>query len=150
MASFSNKERVLTVLKRLPPAMKLAVQETLEEEAAELVEAMKRACPVGHDLEHTPGDLRDSIHAEDGSRALRSGGTRTELLKTVTADAKDENGKVFIGPPVEFGHLTKAGGHVPAHPFFFPTWRAHRAGIKRRMTQKGRAAARAIAGDWAK
>jgi hypothetical protein len=47
--------------------------------------------------------------------------------------------------------MTKDGGHhVPAHPFFVPTWRARRPGLKRRMAAKARAACHAIAGDWAK
>ena len=148
MATWRRRERVLTVLKRLPAALKAAAKEALEEETPPLVEALKQACPVGDELEREPGQLRDSIHAFDGSRAMRSGGVRTELLKTVLADAKDEKGG-FIGPHVEFGHMGKDGGHVPAHPWFFPTWRDQRDGLKKRMAAKGRAAAKTIASDMA-
>lgn len=144
MAYFRNKERVLKVLKRLPAAIKAEAKIALDQEAEEVVAAMKRACPVGHVLEQHPGDLRDSIHAYDGHRALKSGGVRAELLKTILADAKDRKGN-FVGPHVEFGHLMATGGHVPAHPWFFPTWRIQRDGLKRRLRAAGRAACKKIA-----
>jgi hypothetical protein len=150
MATWRGKQRVLTILRRLPPALKAAAEGALDEfTEGELVPALQRACPVGDDLEDTPGQLRDSVHAYAGHRALRSGGVRAEGLKTVVADAKDKKGD-FIGPHVEHGHLAKDGGRVPPHPWFFPTWRVHKPSLRRKMAAAGRAAARRIAGDIAR
>jgi hypothetical protein len=149
MAHWRNRESVTQILTRLPPALREAAQSALEEATTELVAAMKRACPTAPDLERYAGELQDSIHAYDGHRAHKGGTERTTLLKTVTADAKDKRGD-FYGPHVEYGHVARDGRHVPAHPFFWPTWRALRAGLKRRMAAKGRAAAKAIAGDMAR
>jgi hypothetical protein len=139
MASWRGKPRIDAIMARLPAAMKAAAKAQLETETTGMVDAMQRACPVGVGLEAHPGALRESIHAYDARRR--------ELLKTIIVDAKDEKGN-FIAPHVEFGHLTRGGGrHVPAEPFFFPTWRSRRPGMKRRMTTAGRIAAKRVAGD---
>lgn len=141
MASWSGGERVKAILARLPTAVKEAVDRQLATEAKELAEAIKRAAPVGDELEKTPGQLRDSVHAykADGR----------ELTYRVLADAKDAKGN-FIGPHVEFGHLARDGSHVPPSSFFFPTYRARKKAMKRRINKAGRDAIKAVAGDLAK
>jgi hypothetical protein len=138
MASWRNRAKVADVLTRLPPAVKEALGTQLDTEVGGLVAAIKRAAPVGHALEQTPGELRDSVHSYDGKR---------ELQKRVIADAKDAKGE-FIGEHVEFGHRDKGGEHVPAVPFFFPTYRARKAGIKRNMRKAAVAAAKRVAAAW--
>lgn len=151
MASWKNKESVLHTLRRLPPALKAAQAEVLEQETAAIVAAMKRACPVGGEAgesEEAAGKLRDSIHSYDGHRAVR-GGVRAELMKTIIADARDGRGE-YYGPHVEYGHVARGGKHVPAHPFFWPTWRAMRAGLRRKLAARGREVCKQIAGDMAR
>lgn len=129
--------------------MKAAAKVQLDQEADALVAAIKANAPTGGDLERQPGELRESVHAQDAQRALRSGGVRTELMKSVVADAKDAKGN-FIGPHVEFGHMAEGGGHVAAVPFFFSTWRVRKAGMKRRMAAAQRRAIKSVVGDMLK
>lgn len=138
MASWRNRARVRDVLPRLPPAMKQALASQLGVETDGLVEAIKRAAPVDKDLEKTPGELRDSVHAFPGKR---------ELQNRIIVDAKDAKGE-FIGEHVEFGHLAEDGRHVPPHPFVFPTYRARKAGIKSRLRKAAVAAAKRVAAAW--
>lgn len=138
MASWRNRAKVADVLTRLPPEIKKALASQLDTEARGLVEAIKRAAPVGNDLEKTRGALRDSVHSYPGKR---------ELSVRIIADAKDAKGE-FIGEHVEFGHMAKGGGHVPPVPFFFPTYRARKAGIKSRLRKAAMDAAKRVAAVW--
>lgn len=137
MASWKNRASVLQVLERLPGHIKQAIGVQLKTEVDGLTEAIKRACPVGVELEDQPGALRDSVHSYPGNRELRY---------VILADAKDEKKREFIGQHVEFGHINKGGAHVPAHPFFFPTYRARKVAMRSHM----RAAAYRATKDWAR
>jgi len=128
-------EAVTARFAALPAAMKLAVETRLASEAAELVAAMKRAAPVGVAPEPHPGALRDSIHA------TRS--PKRPVAYTITADARDAAGRPY-GAWVEFGHAAPGGKHVPAHPFFWPTYHAHRRLLRSRLSRAGKAAAKQV------
>lgn len=131
-----NREKIVARLAKIPPAVKAAVQAQLKTNVDGLVEAMKRAAPVGSDMERNPGELRDSIHSYPNPQR--------ELSFRIIADAKDVKGR-FIGGHVEWGHLTVGGRHVPAVPFFFPTYRAQKKPMRRRLADAARKSFRAWA-----
>jgi len=120
-------------LAKIPRAARAAAAAQLEKEADDLVAAIKRNVPVSQDSD--PGTLRDSVRWEQHAEGK-------ELSVTVIEDAKDGQGKGFA-PFVEFGHHKKTGQYVPAQPHFFPTYRARKKGIRRRMQAATRKAVRA-------
>ncbi len=141
-ARMLGKEKVLARMAKFPAELKAAVQAQLETEAHELAEAIKRAVPVD------TGTLRDTIEAKAGSRPLSmvvvAGGpaTMVKIRKGVSdqsfakSKASGSNrGAYDYMRAVEFGHLTIDGVHVPAQPFFYPTYRARKKALKRRIAQ---------------
>lgn len=134
-AKMLNLEKIKARLRRVPDALKVAVGTQLAKEVEELTEAMQRAAPVSTDLEDEPGKFRDSIHfypTPDRPLSYR-----------VIADAKDQKG-AFIGPHIEFGHKARDGSHVAGVPSFFPTYRARKKGMQRRINAAGKKAAKAL------
>ena len=134
-AKMLGKERLIARFARLPKAMKDAVAPVLQKEVSELVAAQRRAAPVSSDLEDTPGQFRDSINYYPNRDR--------PLSFRVIADARDEKG-AFIGPHIEHGHKAKDGSHVAAVPSFFPTYRARKKAMQRRLNAAGRKAAKAM------
>ena len=128
-----NLGTVLQRIARVPTAVKRALESQLDKEADDLVSAIKANAPVAPQ-DSTPGQLRNSVHKEPGRR---------ELMRRVIADAKDKDGHVYASN-VEHGHRTESGSHVAGVPFFFPTYRARRAGIRRRMSKAARDAIKAL------
>jgi hypothetical protein len=127
-----NLERVLARLATVPAAVQKAVGDQLKTEVAGLVTAIQRNAPVD-EASDNPGELRDSVHFYANPDR--------PLSYRVLADARDKAGK-FIGSNVEAGHRARDGSHVPARPFFFPTYRALKKPIKRRVAAAGRKAAK--------
>jgi hypothetical protein len=134
-AKMLNLQRVNAKLGRLPSALKDQVAAQLKVEVDGLVEADKRACPVDEASQDSDEHLRDSIHAYENPDR--------DLSYRVTADAMDEKGK-FIGAHVEQGHRARDGTHVAARPFFFPTYRARKKGMRSRLMSTGRKAAKQL------
>lgn len=125
-----NKVKAWQRFAALPQALSDAVAEQLGKEVADMVDAMKRAAPVDRDLESTPGQFRDSIRAYSNPDR--------PLSYRIIADARDDKGN-FIGPHIEFGHKKRGGeGHVDAKPSFFPTYRARKKPMKRRLMAAAR------------
>ncbi len=125
-------------LDRLSDAARETLRGALDKSADELVDGIKAIVPVGHGLEQHPGELRDSVHKEDG---------RNALSVYVTEDAKAADGE-FYGPHVEFGHKTADGAHVPAYPHFFPEVRVSKRKMKSRISRAMTQAIRqTLAGD---
>lgn len=135
MARLLNRGRVAEQLARIPDSMKRVVQQQGDIEARYLANAVRAAAPVGTDLEHHPGELRDSVHVEAGKRALSW---------RVVIDAKDERGHCYARH-VEFGHMAKGGVHVAPVPFAYPTKRIEWPGMKKRLKRAGREGARLAA-----
>ncbi len=117
-------------LAKIPKAVKDAVAGQLIVEVDGFVAAAKRAAPVDPKSDN-PGEFRDSIRAYPNPKK--------GLSYHVIVDAKDEDGKP-IAAHIEQGHRAVDGTHVAAQPSFFPTYRARRKGMKRRVTAKGRKA----------
>lgn len=137
-AKMLNKEKVMARLLALPAGMKADVAPVLKSEVEELVAAQKRAAPVD-ETEKQPGQFRDSIHEYPNPDR--------DLSYRIIADAQDEHG-AFIGPHIEHGHMsTLADGsqkHVAAKPSFYPTYRAKKKGMKRRLNAAGRKSAKRL------
>ena len=101
----------------------------LQKGADELVADIQARAPVS-ELEGHPGELRESVHKEDG---------RHDLSVVVVEDAGEAEGRGY-SRFVEFGHKKKDGGYVAEVPHFWPAVRenrrkiiaAIRAGMRRR------------------
>ena len=128
MAQMKNLEKRLAQMQRLPAAVQEAAERAFDQEVADLVSAFKRACPVS-ELEANPGELRDSIESYPVPGR--------PLSARIIVGAKDEKG-VKYARYVEFGHTSKGGTYVPAQPFFWPTYRARKKAIRRRMLAPAR------------
>lgn len=103
-------------------AARVDVRAELEKGADRIVTLSRSLAPVDD------GDLRDSIQKKDGEH-------RQQVLVT----AGDE--KAFYASFVEHGTQDK-----PAHPFFFPAYRALRRSITGRVNKVMRDAAKDRAG----
>jgi hypothetical protein len=134
---FANLDKITARLKGLGPGTERALRDQLAKEADEMVAAMKRAAPT--ETKDDPGhELRDSIrHYPVENRAI---------AYRIIGDARDAEGK-FIGSNVEAGHRNVDGSHTPATPFFFPTYRARKKGMQRRLSKAGRDAVRKSFGE---
>jgi HK97 gp10 family phage protein len=134
MARMIGLEQLVARLEKLPAAIRKAVEDQVQAEADQLVGALRRAAPVSGDLEARPGELRDSIEAYEVPG--------NQLRRRIIVGARDRKGRLY-GRYVEFGHTGPGGKYVPASPFFFPTYRAQRKGIRRRIGQAVRRAIKA-------
>lgn len=130
MATVKGLDKVLARFKRLPERQVQAVGKQLKTEVNDLVSAMQRAAPVDPQSKD-PGNFRDSIHSYPNPDR--------PLSYRILADAKDEDGK-FIGSNIEFGHRARDGSHVPGRASFFPTYRARKKPMRRRLMAASRRA----------
>lgn len=135
MAKMTNLEKRLARWDRFNADIQAAVEEQLKKETEDMVAALKRAAPVS-DLETTPGQLRDSIRSWKDPN--------WPATYRIIVGAQDKKGRYF-GSYVEFGHGAEDGTRVPATPFFWPTYRARRRAMRRRMLAPARKLIRALA-----
>jgi hypothetical protein len=133
-AKMLNVDKVKARLARVAAAVIDAVEAQLKIEVADLVEAQKRAAPVD-ETSKTPGNFRDA------TRAYKT--PNRPLSYRVINDAKDEDGAP-IAQHIEHGHKAKDGTHVPPQPSFFPTYRARKKGMQRRLKAAARKAIKQI------
>jgi hypothetical protein len=125
-----NLKAIQARLALVPAAATKALKAQLKTEADDLVEAIKRAMSAQYEThDHGHQSLIDSVHTYPNPDR--------EISQRILADAKDENGK-FIGSNVEQGHRTVDGGHVAARPAFWPTARARKKAMKRRLSKAAR------------
>lgn len=134
-AKMLNLAKVLARVRLLPRAIQDAAYGQLKTEVTDMVAAMKRAAPVGGADDPHPGALRDSIHAYANPNR--------PLSFVILADAKDADGK-FVGSNIEAGHRTPEGKHVAGRPSFFPTYRARKKPMRRRIAAASNKAAKAL------
>lgn len=130
-AKVTGLDKIQARLARIPVVATDALKKQLKTEADELVAAIQRAMDVAYqgsnDKNLTP--LRDSVHEyANEDRAIS---------RRILADARDAEGK-FIGSNVEAGHRAVDGTHVPARPAFFPTYRARKKAMQRRLRKAAR------------
>lgn len=130
MAKLLGKAAANKRIRALYPAAFAAARAQLKKEVDNLTAAIKRNAPFEE------GELQASVrNFETPDR---------ELSYRIIADAKDDKSR-YIGHWVEHGHTAPDGTPVPARPFFFPTYRAHKKGMQRRMRA---AAKRAVVKAW--
>lgn len=154
--------RIEAQLKEIPDIAVEAATKAMEAGAADIVQAMKAAVPVGH------GALRDSIGWTWGDLPpgtfmideVRSGPNRgmqyATLRLKIYAGSKDAFYARFLeygtqphsltrNASVARGHRQDKGPHhpgTPAQPFFRPTWQAERLKFRKRIREEVRAAIR--------
>ena len=136
MATIEGMWEFKALLNRVNLEFQQIVIDAIDKGADEIVAAARLTAPIS-ELEMHPGQLKDSIHKQ-------SSGHRFQQI--VVVDARDARGH-FFAAHVEFGHKSPSGTHVPAHPFFYPTWRLMRKRIMGRINRAIAAAAKAQAAD---
>jgi hypothetical protein len=112
MAKMTNLEKRIARMNRFSAEIREAVESELKKEVDEMVAAIQRAAPVS-DFQGRPAAWR------------------------IIVKAQDKKGR-YYGSYVEFGHNTKDGGRVPAQPFFWPTYRSRRRGLRARILRPAR------------
>ena len=122
-ANVQGADAVQRLLATIPERLAAPVQAAIDAGAAELAEQAKAIAPVAPEFEGSAGELRESVRSQRNGRALSA---------TVLADAEDAKGHQYAGH-VEYGHKTPTGGHVPAKPFFWPSYRVKKAAIRARV-----------------
>lgn len=132
-AKMLNRDRLLAKMRRVPEHVLQPVEAQMDVEAPRLASQIRDNAPVD-ETSPDPGKVRASV------RAYKTPGRRGSYR--IIADAKDPDGKP-VATHVEQGHRAPDGSHVPAQPFFFPTYRANRKGIQRRLKAVARKAIRA-------
>lgn len=118
--------RINRDLNRVADACEEEVFGTLLTQAALVAAEMRAVAPVSHD--RVPGQLRDSIRVDKSEKKARTvlveaGGKET--LRRV------ENGKAGFAYTYDYVRAAEYGTEdAPAHPFFWPIWRARRKGVR--------------------
>lgn len=131
--------RIVAKLNQIPAVAVDAARLAMEEGAQEIVDAMKAAVHVWS------GDLRDSIGWTWGDLPpgsfmideIRSGKNKGDQYATLRIKIYAGSRDAFYARFEEFG--TKRN---PAHPFFFPTWKAMKAAFRKKIRDRVRAAIR--------
>jgi len=109
-------------------AMEALIAPALDQGADEFVSLAQSVCPDS-ELDEHPGQLRESIHKEDGSDPLKR-----KIVADASRPGKDGEPN-YYGVHVEVGHKTPDGKHVPPHPFWWPSWRLTKRAAKSRIYQ---------------
>jgi hypothetical protein len=130
-AKLLNLAKVQANLARVPKAAEEALRRQLPKEVNDgLIPAIKNAMSAQYDTtDHDHQSLIDSVHSYENDDR--------EISLRIIADAKDKDGE-FIGSHVEAGHKARDGSHVAAQPAFYPTYRAFKPGMKRRLSKAAR------------
>lgn len=125
------------MFRALPKSVRKGTSRALLEAGAEMAGIIKRAVPVDD------GALRDSVQVKRGKSAKRQ---RGQVVEAAGADADltvrvtEGDRKAFYAAWVEFGTRNR-----PAQPHFFPSWRANRKRLIRRIRAVQRKAIREAA-----
>lgn len=121
---FTNRQRALKRMERMPPVVIDAARSQLDVEGKGMVDAIKPRVPFEE------GDLRDTV------KFARAADTATKVAIVVTEGAGGQEEKARAQ---EFGRPDMA-----AQPHFYPTCRERRPGIRRRMMGAARKAIRKL------
>lgn len=129
MAQVQGLDRLNAKLKALRTQTAAGVKVAVGQAADVVVDMQKKLCPVD------TGALRDSIQwtfgAPPAHSTFRSSSSQNETRAVISAG----NSAVRYAHLVEFGHL-----HQPAHPFFYPGYRAAKKRAKAIITKGVKAA----------
>lgn len=121
-------------LRAMPPAIKQAVRDANQQNAAEFESRIASVVPYerGVDREHAP--LVSTLTQGAGS-------TETAVKVSIGGQAPMD-----YAAHLEFGHMAKDGVHVPAEPFWFPTLRIMRARFRSRVQRAATSAIKKFVG----
>lgn len=160
--TLKNAKRFKGKISKLPATVAKACREAMEEVAQDIVDHMRRLVPV------KTGTLRDSINWCWG-RPPADAKVFTTIGGRQTATDADNRISIFAGSYeayyarwVEFGTKERVGryrdsqgrkrnagkrGHhaTPAHPFFYPVWRAHKRRLRGVIVRRVNAAIKKLA-----
>lgn len=136
-ANVQGADVVQRLLASVPDAISGPVQAAIDQGGDDLANQAKAIAPVAPEFETHPGQMRESIRREANGRALST---------TVVCDARDREGKAYPAH-VEYGHRTESGKHVPAKPFFWPSYRVTKKRIRSRISRAINKGVKAVAGS---
>jgi HK97 gp10 family phage protein len=150
MANIIGLDRLRKKFAALPDVARDAIRQAMEQSAEQIVMMMKSLAPV------ESGDLQMSISwtwgaAPKGALKIATVSSRNGGMR-ITIFAGNE--KAYYARFVEFGTSGhKAGGKfagadippIPAHPFFFVSFRANRRSAKSRVSRAITKAAKQVA-----
>lgn len=130
--------RIVAKLKRIPDFAVDAARVAMEEGAQDIVDAMRAAAPGPR-----TGKLRDSIGWTWGDLPpgtfmideIRSGKNAGDQYATMRIKIYAGAGEGFYARFQEFGTVNH-----PAHPFFFPVWKAQKEKFRKAIRARVRAA----------
>lgn len=131
--------RIVAKLKQIPAVAVDAARVAMEEGAEEVCDYMRQLVP------HKSGDLRNSINWTWGDLPpgtfmvdeIRSGSNQGDQYATLRIKIYAGSKDAFYARFQEFGTVD-----MPAHPFFFPGWKAKRAAFRKKIRDRVRAAIR--------
>jgi hypothetical protein len=126
---FLRKQRVLQIMAAIPPAVRVAAREGLDEQSAFFVEQVRPRVPREH------GDLADSLEWHRNLRGDKISNVITEG-RNQPKDPKNRKARA-----VEFGRPDMA-----AQPHFFPTYRANKRKMSNAVMKKVRTVIRKLWG----
>jgi HK97 gp10 family phage protein len=150
MASLGKILDVMTQVKRIEKQLnsvaakcEVPVEETILTQASLVAAEIKSLAPVSND-DH-PGELRDSIRVERGSPTAKK-----SLVVKIKGGGKLTRrgvveGKAGVGYDYDYARAVEFGTEkMPAHPFFFPIWRARRKEVRAAIRKKIQLAVRDV------
>lgn len=118
-------------LQAVPADIEAAVTPVLKAEATAMVAQMRALAAVdGMEIGWTDGDV------PKGAFAIARSRPRDGITITFWAKHRSGNAAWFeFGTALRRQKSGKSTGRIVASPFFFPVYRAHRAGLKRRINK---------------
>ena len=133
LATVEGMAKFKARIQRIPGRTRAAMTAALEEGADELVAMMQRLAPVAH---VDGGQLRDSIKREWTTGAQGDGATERGAQLSAKGDA---GLAITISAGDKIAYYARWVEHgtaqQPAHPFFFPSYRALKKRISARINR---------------
>lgn len=132
--------RITAKLKRIPAVAVDAARDAMEDGAQMVVDHMRQLAPKGRtgdlvrSIGWTWGDLPPGTFMID---EIRSGGNKGDQYATLRIKIYAGSKEAFYARFHEFGTQD-----MPAHPFFYPGWKAKRAEFRKMIRDRVRAAIR--------
>lgn len=119
---FLRKQRVLSLMQRIPPAVRSVARDALDEQTVFLVEQIRPRVPKDE------GELRESLNWR---RNPRGDVIRNIITEGLNQEGDPGNHKAFA---VEFGRPD-----MEPQPHFFPTYRANKRKMQNAIQKRIRA-----------
>ncbi|HEY0011559.1 MAG TPA: hypothetical protein VGB79_01755 [Allosphingosinicella sp.] len=114
----------------MPAAVREAIAKTQAKTADDFIARLRTNTPMHEKAPH----LRDTIRKE------------VVAGQSLAVGISIGNDDLPYAAPLEFGHLTKGGKHVPAQPFFFPVVRIMNRRYRNRVRYAVKKALRKLMG----